>query len=208
VRRQALIIGEDLGTVPPRIRRELGKSGVLSYRVFYFERDGNRHFLAPEAYPARAMATVTTHDLPTLTGFWQGHDLVLKKRLNLYPEASLAEADAAARELDRRFLLEDLKHRGVLPDGAVCEPKGGDPCPPELREAVLDYLAQSTAALMEVRLEEVFGAPEQQNLPGTRQEHPNWRVKLPLTLDQMEQSPEPARLAARLNKARGPMKKQ
>ena len=202
VRRRALIIGEDLGTVPPRIRRELGKSGVFSYRVFYFERDGNRHFLAPEAYPARAMATVTTHDLPTLTGFWQGHDLALKRTLNLYPEARLAEADAAARELDRRFLLEDLEHRGLLPDGAACEPEAGDSCPRELREAVLEYLAQSEAALMEVRLEEVFGVPEQQNLPGTRQEHPNWRVKLPLTLDQMEQSPEPARLAARLNKAR------
>ncbi len=207
VRRRALIIGEDLGTVPPRIRRDLGRAGVFSYRVFYFERDANRHFLPPEAYPARAMATVTTHDLPTLTGFWQGHDLALKRTLNLYPEARLAEADAAAREQDRRFLLEDLKRRGVLADGAAYEPEAGDSCPLELREAVLDYLAQSEAALMEVRLEEIFGVPEQQNLPGTRQEHPNWRVKFPLTLEQMEQAPEPARLAARLNKARGPVKK-
>jgi len=202
VRRRALIIGEDLGTVPPHIRRELGKTGVFSYRVFYFERDGNRHFLAPEAYPARVMATVTTHDLPTLTGFWQGHDLALKRKLNLYPDADLAEADAAARELDRRFLLEDLGRRGLLPEGADVKPEPGDSCPLELREAILDYLAQSEAALMEVRLEEVFGVAEQQNLPGTIREHPNWRVKLPLTLDQMEQSPEPARLAARLNKAR------
>jgi 4-alpha-glucanotransferase len=202
VRRRALIIGEDLGTVPPRIRRELGKSGVFSYRVFYFERDGDGHFLAPEAYAARAMATVTTHDLPTLTGFWQGHDLTLKRTLNLYPDADLAEADSAVRELDRRVLLEDLERRGVLPEGAAVTPEPGDPCPVELREAILDYLAQSEAALMEVRLEEVFGVAEQQNLPGTRQEHPNWRVKLPLTLDQMEESPEPARLAARLNKAR------
>jgi 4-alpha-glucanotransferase len=55
---------------------------------------------------------------------------------------------------------------------------------------------------MEVRLEEVFGVAEQQNLPGTRQEHPNWRIKLPLTLEQMAQDPEPARIAARLNEAR------
>jgi 4-alpha-glucanotransferase len=202
VRRRALIIGEDLGTVPFRIRRELGKSGVFSYRVFYFERDGNGRFLAPEAYPARAMATVTTHDLPTLTGFWQGHDLALKRTLNLYPEPHLAEADAAARELDRRVLLEDLKHRGLRPDGEAGEPEAGDSCPLEVREAVLEYLAQSGAALMEVRLEEVCGAPVQQNLPGTHTEHPNWRVKLPLTLEQMEQSPEPARLAVLLNKAR------
>jgi 4-alpha-glucanotransferase len=206
-RRRALIIGEDLGTVPPRIRRELGKSGVFSYRVLYFERDSDGHFLPPEAYPAKAMATVTTHDLPTLTGFWQGHDLALKRTLNLYPDAGLAEADAAARELDRRVLLGDLEHRGLLPEGGPVTSEPGDACPLELREAILDYLAQSEAPLMEVRLEEVFGVAEQQNLPGTRQEHPNWRVKLPLTLDQMEESPEPARLAARLNKARGAGKK-
>ncbi len=202
VRRRALIIGEDLGTVPPHIRRELGKSGVFSYRVFYFERGGNGHFLAPEAYPARAMATVTTHDLPTLTGFWQGSDLALKRAVKLYPDAHLAEADAAAREQDRRMLLEDLKHRGLLGEGAAGPPEAGDSFPLELREATLDYLAQSQAALVEVRLEEIFGVAEQQNLPGTQTENPNWRVKFPLTLEQMEERPEPARLAARLNKAR------
>ncbi len=203
VRRRALIIGEDLGTVPPRIRRDLGQAGVFSYRVFYFERDGKHNFLPPEAYPPRAVATVTTHDLPTLTGFWQGHDLALKRTLDLYPDARLAEADAADREQDRRLLMETLRGRGLLPDGAPSEPGAGDSCPQELRSAVLEYLAQSESALMEVRLEEIFGMPEQQNLPGTRQEHPNWRIKLPLSLDRMEQSPEPARMAARLNKARG-----
>jgi 4-alpha-glucanotransferase len=201
VRRRALIIGEDLGTVSPRIRRELGKSGVFSYRVFYFERDGNGHFLPPEAYPARAMATVTTHDLPTLAGFWRGHDLTPKRTLKLYPEARLAEA-AAARVEDRHRLLEALRGRGLLGDGAASKPGAGDSCPRELREAVLEYLAQSESALMEVRLEEVFGVLQQQNLPGTQKEHPNWRVKLPLTLDQMEGSPELPPLAARLNKAR------
>jgi 4-alpha-glucanotransferase len=202
VRRRALIIGEDLGTVPPRIRRDLGKMGVLSYRVFYFERDGNHRFLPPEEYSPQAMAAVTTHDLPTLAGFWQGRDLALKRRLNLYPAGDLAEADAAAREEDRRLLLEALQIRGMLPDGAAVDPGSGNSCPPALREAVLTYLAQSRAALLEVRLEEIFGVTEQQNLPGTRQEHPNWRLKLPLTLEQMVRDPEPARIATRLNEAR------
>jgi 4-alpha-glucanotransferase len=203
VRRRALIIGEDLGTVPPRIRRDLAKSGVFSYRVFYFERDGEHRFLSPEAYPPRAMAAVTTHDLPTLTGFWQGHDLDLKRRLHLYPDARLAEADAATRNEDRRLMVSALQHRGLLPEGAAFAPGAGDSCSIELREAVLTYLAQSDAALLEVRLEEIFGVAEQQNLPGTKKGHPNWRVKLPLTLDQMAGSPEPPRLAARLNQARG-----
>jgi 4-alpha-glucanotransferase len=203
VRRQALIIGEDLGTVLPRIRRDLGKSGVLSYRVFYFERDGEHRFLPPEAYPPRAMAAVTTHDLPTLTGYWQGHDLALKRKLHLYPDPDLAETDAAVRAEDCRHMLMALQNRGLLPQGAAGEFAAGGPCPWELREAVLTYLAQSNAALMEVRLEEIFGVAEQQNLPGTKKEHPNWRIKLPVTLDQMAASPEPARLAARLNQARG-----
>jgi 4-alpha-glucanotransferase len=202
VRRQALIIGEDLGTVPPRIRRDLARSGVFSYRVFYFERDGDHNFLPPEAYPPRAMAAVTTHDLPTLAGFWQGQDLDLKRRLQLYPDAGRAEADAVDRIQDRRLMLAALQQRGLLPEGAAGPFEAGGPCPLELREAVLTYLAQSQAALMEVRLEEIFGVAEQQNFPGTKKEHPNWRRKLPLTLDQMAKSPEPPQLAARLNQAR------
>ncbi len=208
VRRRVLIIGEDLGTVPPRVRQDLSQAGVFSYRVFYFERDGNQNFLPPEAYPPRAMAAVTTHDLPTLTGFWQGHDLALKRTLNLYPEARLKDADAADRERDCRLLVAALEHRGLWPAGPAFEPATGESCPIELREAVLAYLARSEAALLEVRLEEIFGVAEQQNLPGTKKEHPNWRVKLPLTLEQMEESPEPARLAARLNQARGEVSNQ
>jgi 4-alpha-glucanotransferase len=202
MRRGALIIGEDLGTVPPRIHRELRRLGVFSYRVFYFERDEERRFLPPEEYPPQAMAAVTTHDLPTLTGYWQGNDLVLKREFNLYPTGQLAEADAAARVEDRRQLLAALKGRGLLSEGAAMDLEKGDSNTVNLREAVLTYLAQSRAALMEVRLEEIFGLIEQQNLPGTTQEHPNWRIKLPLNLEQMAQDPEPARIAARLHEAR------
>jgi 4-alpha-glucanotransferase len=203
-RRQTLIIGEDLGTVPPRIRRELGKSGVFSYRVFYFERDGNGDFLPPEAYPARSMATVTTHDLPTLAGFWQGRDLELKRSLDLYPTAALADADARGRERDRRLLTTALERQGLLPPRANCQIEGGAACPVELCGAVQEYVARSASALMEVRLEEIFGLPDQQNLPGTHTEHPNWRIKFPPTLEEMAESPEPSRLAARLNRARRP----
>jgi 4-alpha-glucanotransferase len=152
------------------------------------------------------MAAVTTHDLPTLTGFWQGNDLALKRGLNLYPAPHLAEADAATRDEDRRLLLAALQGRGLMPEDAVLNLGAGDSSTFALREAVLTYLAQSQATLMEVRLEEMFGVAEQQNLPGTRQEHPNWRLKLPWTLEQMILDPEPARIAARLNAARGRQK--
>ncbi len=202
VRRRTLIIGEDLGTVSPPVRRDLDRLGVFSYRVFYFERRPDGGFLPPESYPARAVAAVTTHDLPTLAGFWQGRDLACRREANLYADPHQAAADAAQRQRDRLQLVEALQGRGLLPDGVESRPEPGSPCPPQVREGVLEYLAQSEAALLEVRLEEVFGWPDQQNLPGTREEHPNWRRRLPLTLEEMARDPEPERLAERLNKYR------
>ena len=202
IRRRSLIIGEDLGTVPPAIRRDLGKRGIFSYRVFYFERDSEGSFRAPADYPRRAMAAVTTHDLPTLSGFWQGRDVELKRSLNLYPSPQAADADAATRQQDRRRMVAAVEDLNLLPPGS-CGDQPSESCPEDLKGAVLEYLAQSEAALLEVRLEEVFNLPEQQNLPGTRREHPNWNFKLPLSLEQMRQDPGPARLAARLNRYRG-----
>ncbi|MCX5892191.1 MAG: 4-alpha-glucanotransferase, partial [Deltaproteobacteria bacterium] len=101
---------------------------------------------------------------------------------------------------DRVQLVEALENRGLLESATPTDP--AKPCPPEVREGVLEYLAQSPAELLEVRLEEVFGLAEQQNFPGTQREHPNWRHRLPLTLEEMARNPEPLKLAARLNKYR------
>jgi len=201
VRQKTLIIGEDLGTVSPRIRRELARTGIFSYRVFYFERGPQHSLRPPQDYPRQAVAAVTTHDLPTLAGYWQGKDIELKRRFHLYPEPQLAEADARNREDDRRRLVEGLSRQGLLPGDSPPAPLQG-PCPEAVRFGVLEYLAQSEAALLEIRLEEVFGLKNQQNLPGTTREHPNWRWKLP-GLEEMRQAPEAPRLAARLNKYRG-----
>jgi 4-alpha-glucanotransferase len=201
VRRRTLIIGEDLGTVPPVVRRDLARRGVLSYRVFYFERNPDGGFKAPEDYPRQAVAAVTTHDLPTLAGYWQGRDLEIKRTLRLYPSADLAEADAASRQQDRERLVAALTQRELLPaasGGEFSSPSG----PEDLKMAVIEYLAASQAALLELRLEEVFNVGEQQNLPGTRREHHNWNYKLPLSLEEMRRHPEPGRVAARLNRYR------
>ncbi|MBM4276020.1 MAG: 4-alpha-glucanotransferase [Deltaproteobacteria bacterium] len=203
VRNRTLIIGEDLGTVAPYIRRDLGKAGIFSYKVFYFERAWENCFQPPEDYPEQAVAAVTTHDLPTLAGWWQARDVALKESLHLYPQPGQAQADLSARQEDRRRLVEALAQRGLLAAGFTPEPQPAPACPTEIRNGVLEYLAQSRAALLEVRLEELFCVPEQQNLPGTVAQHPNWRRKMPLTLSQMRQQPDPARLAARLNRHRG-----
>jgi 4-alpha-glucanotransferase len=198
-----LIIGEDLGTVAPHIRRDLHKTGVLSYRVFFFERTPEHRFRPPEDYPPQAVAAVTTHDLPTLTGYWQETDIELKRALNLYPQPRMAAADGAARAQDRALLVDTLQHQGLLSADFHSVPHTTASCPAQVREGVLEYLAQSRAGLLEVRLEEIFGLTEQQNLPGTVAEPPNWRRKLPVTLKEMRRAPEPPRLTARLNKYRG-----
>jgi 4-alpha-glucanotransferase len=222
IRRRTLIIGEDLGTVPPRVRRELDRRGILSYRVFYFERTGDQHFKTPADYPRQAMAAVTTHDLPTLAGYWQDEDIKLKSALGLYPQDHQADADTAARAQDRERLLEalglakeDFGGGGQGPVAQAFQPvevregkATGAACPEEVRFGVLEYLARSQAALLEVRLEELFGVPYQQNLPGTITQYPNWRRKFSITLKEMRRHPAAARLAARLRKYRGMNSKQ
>jgi 4-alpha-glucanotransferase len=198
-RSRTLIIGEDLGTITPAIRRGLDRAGLFSYRVFYFERNHAGAFRDPEDYPERAMAAVTTHDLPTLAGYWQGKDVKLKERYHLYPEPARAGVDLAAREQDRRRLVEALGRRGLLPAGSGPKDLSPRSCPAEVRIGVLDYLAQSRAALLEVRLEEVFGLTAQQNLPGTTRKHPNWRQKLPVNLKDLRRAPEGLRLTERMD---------
>ena len=196
-RHKTLIIGEDLGTVSPAIRRALNRWQLYSYRVFYFEKNFAGGFKTPEEYPRRAVATVTTHDLPTLAGFWEERDLALRRQLRLYPKAEAADQEAAARDRDRELLLQALDRQGLL---EACDPSipKSRACGPEVSRGVLEYLARSPAALLEVRLEEVFRFKEQQNLPGTTHEHPNWQRKLPLTLEEMAASPEGEEVALRL----------
>jgi 4-alpha-glucanotransferase len=99
--------------------------------------------------------------------------------------------------------VDTLQHQGLLSADFHSVPPATVSCPAEVREGVLEYLAQSRAGLLEVRLEEIFGLTEQQNLPGTVAAPPNWRRKLPFTLKKMRRAPEPPRLAVRLNKYRG-----
>jgi 4-alpha-glucanotransferase len=201
-RRRTLVIGEDLGTVAPSIRRSLARARIFSYRVFYFERKGNGddNFAAPEDYPRQAIACATTHDLPTLAGYWEGRDLDLRSQLNLYPSPQLAEQDAAFRAQDRLLLVKALVQQGLLPPNY--EPPTQF-CPEELRRAILAYLGQSRAALVEVRLEDILGLTAQQNLPGTLEQHPNWRQKIFQNLEDLRQNPEAIRIAETLRQSRG-----
>ncbi len=112
VRARCLVVGEDLGTVPEGFRERLAAADVLSSRVLWFERDGAA-FVAPSRYPVKAAACVSTHDLPTIAGWWSGADIDEKESLALLG-ADAAAAERAERQASKAALAEALDHAGVM----------------------------------------------------------------------------------------------
>jgi len=196
-RNRCMVIGEDLGTVSEEVRDALARAGVLSYKVLWFERDKANAFRAPADIAREALVTVSTHDLPTLSGWWEGHDLKLRDALNLFPNNALRDAQYVARAQDRARLLLALGRAKLLPVGI-----GANAPPatlvPALITAVHAYAAAAPSPLMMVQLEDLLGITEQPNLPGTVNEHPNWRRRLPVAVEALTTLPHPTALLARL----------
>ncbi|MEP7139843.1 MAG: 4-alpha-glucanotransferase, partial [Caldimonas sp.] len=210
-RQRCLVIGEDLGTVLPEMREMLGARGVLSYRLLYFERDGAGDFKPPADYPRDALVAVATHDLPTLAGWWEGRDIELRESLGLFAEPGHVDAQRAARADDRRRLLAALRRLGSYVgdriDGTTLDASGFEadgPMTPALAEAIHRYLAAAPSMVMMVQLEDALGALAQANLPGTTDEHPNWRRKLAEGLDAMAVDGRIGGLAAAVRRIRPP----
>ncbi len=199
-RNRCLVIGEDLGTVPRGLRSRLRDARILSYRLLYFERDKRGGFLAPKAYPDLSLVAVTTHDLPTLPGFWTGRDLALRAEFDLFPSRKAQDRSLRERERDRRRLLEALAREGLIAADWVGRAKELTELPPDLVEAVHRYLARTPASLLMVQFEDWLGEVEQVNLPGTTDQHPNWRRKQRLGIGATLKDPRVLRLAAILRR--------
>lgn len=204
-RAKAMVIGEDLGTVPDWVRDRLAATGVLSYRVLYFERTGHGRFTPPAAYPAQALGVVTTHDLPTLFGYWEGCDIETRAGLGLFPHEEARRAALAERHVDKARLLEALQAEGLLPDGVSTDPAQVPVMTPALASAVYEYLARTPCWLMLVNLEDLVGERAQANLPGTLNEHPNWSRKLSRSVEDLQQDARMHTLAAQLRAVRPPV---
>lgn len=168
-----LVIAEDLGTAPEGFSDAIMQSGVLSYRVLPFEREGSA-FKKPEQYPRPALAVITTHDLPTLTGWWRGLDIDLRQTLGIF-EPAQAVAERMARTADKRHLTEALAGEGLLPSGPIPEK-------PPLEETVR-YLARTSSVLTGLQIEDASGELNQPNMPGMDVGHPNWRRRLSNTIE-------------------------
>ena len=201
-RNRCLVIGEDLGTVPDEARAGLTRIGVLSYRLLYFERGDDGAFRSAAHYPADALVAVSTHDLATLAGWWEGRDLRIRRELGLFPENSTYEKQLVDRAQERVRLMLALEHAGLLPGDTVVDSTGSQSLTAALAEAVHAFVAASPSRVMMVQLEDALGAIEQANLPGTTGEQPNWRRKLPETLERMRGSARVVALGKRMSASR------
>jgi 4-alpha-glucanotransferase len=168
VRFRCSVIGEDLGTVPEGFRDTMAKWGLWSYRVMLFERDGAGRFKPPEAYPAEALATFNTHDLPSFRGWREGHDLITKRGLGLDP----GESDDA-RGYAQQMLRDVLGARG---QGYAADDLAAVAC----------FLGATPSRLVGIALDDIVDVVEQINIPGTMDEHPNWRRRVPVALEDLQ----------------------
>ncbi len=202
-RNQCLVIGEDLGTVPDEVRARLGPMNVLSYRLFYFERTESGEYKPPAQFPSLALAAVSTHDLPTLAGYWKGEDLRARDALQLYPSEEVRHQQILVRTQDRVRLLAALAREQLLPDGVSPDPAFTPDLTPALARAVHCYLARTPSKLMMVQVEDLIGELRQVNLPGTTDAYPNWQRKLTVDLDALLRDPMARALFDGLRENRG-----
>jgi 4-alpha-glucanotransferase len=176
----ALVVGEDLGTVPRGLPRVLARWGILSSRVLYFERTRRGAFRPSARYPARALLTATTHDLPSLAAFWRGHDLTLRRAAGVIPTDARLRALRAERARERAALVRRLVAEGCLVAGG---PPSSDAA---LAAAVHAFLCRTPAALVGLWLDDLAGEVEPVNLPGVGPDRfPSWTRRLGLALEAM-----------------------
>jgi 4-alpha-glucanotransferase len=167
---RAIVLAEDLGTVPEGFQDRLRESGIDGMRVLWFERDQAQHFIPPAHWTQRAAAMTSTHDLSTLAGWWQGNDLAWRERIGQVPDPATARAERAR---EKHLLWQAMQQSGA----ARGEPPSN---PAAFADAAIIHVGKSACELVMLPIEDALALPEQPNLPGTTDEHPNWRRRLDL----------------------------
>ncbi|MFM0628154.1 4-alpha-glucanotransferase [Paraburkholderia xenovorans] len=184
-RHRAIVIGEDLGTVPPGFRERLEEHGIAGIRVLWFEgaHDG-KGFKPPYAWDRNAVGTTTTHDLPTVAGWWRGSDITWRNRIG----QTMARADGRdpeeaaqeARAQDRAELWRAFQQAGVAAPDVAAPPPDRAPV-----DEALAFVAATPGPLVTFPLEDLLAQVEQPNLPGSVDEHPNWRRRVSVPIDEL-----------------------
>ena len=186
----ALVVGEDLGTVPPEVPPALKERNILSSKVLYFERTDGGGFKAAKDYAPLALATANTHDMPTLAGWWTGRDVQLRNDAGQLGAKGKGEKDRAVvrardeRDREKAALLRRLASDGILP--AATAPASNT----ELRAAVHEFLCRTPAALVGISMDDIIGERDPVNLPGVAPDaFPSWTRRLRVTLDELRADP-------------------
>lgn len=178
-RHRAVVIGEDLGTVEPGFREKIAAAGIAGMDVLWFQRDGE-DFMPPTEWRRDAVAMTSTHDLPTVAGWWSGADIGTRDGLGLAD----APRETKERAKDRASLWNAFREAGVVDAGASAHDEAA------AVDAAIAFAARSPAPLALIPMEDVLGAVEQPNLPGTIDEHPNWRRRLAQPADRLLDAPQ------------------
>ncbi len=176
-----LVIGEDLGTVEPEVTEGLGERNILGSSVLWFTRDFDspgEPLLPPDQWPEQSVATISTHDLPTASGYLRGEHVRVRAELGLLDDPDVEKARA---ELDRLELVELLREEGLV--------SGDDPGEDQLVAAMHALLARSRSRMVLVSPYDLVGEERQPNLPGTVDQYPNWQLPLPESLEELRDDP-------------------
>jgi 4-alpha-glucanotransferase len=186
VRHRCAVVGEDLGTVPEGFRERLAERGIFGCRLLFFEREADESFRPPQDYPPAALVSTGTHDLPSLPSWWAGTDIDLREHLGLLSPQQAADG-RGERERGRDRLIEALRRWGDLAEEPTLE---------ALVESAYRFLARSPARFLIVQMEDVLLRTDAVNVPGTLTEHPNWRRRLPLEVQEITRTALAGRLIA------------
>jgi 4-alpha-glucanotransferase len=170
-RARAIVVGEDLGTVPAGFREAMADRGFMGMRVLWFERTRSGGFRVPERYEQASAAMTSTHDLPTVAGWWSGRDIDWNRKLGRSDPDESETEERARRQKERRLFVRTCRRAGI----DTADPVG----------AALEYVASAPSDLALLPAEDLLGVEEQPNLPGTIDEHPNWRRRLPVAAEDM-----------------------
>lgn len=206
VRNACVVIGEDLGVVPPEVRTYLHSSGVFSNVLFYFEKYDDYHFKRPEHYNPQALAMVANHDVPTLAAWWNCSDLDLRHQLGLIGDDSDLQEQKLWRRSEKQHVLQWLADQWLLPESWRLDEQEDRVFDAALCAAIFRCCARSRALLLSVQLEDLALLETPVNIPGTSTEYPNWQRKLPVDLQELVESQMGVQMLAGIASERGTAK--
>lgn len=208
-RRRCLVIGEDLGTVPEGFREYMAEHNLLSYKVFFRQKEKDGSFIAPEKYMYLSLAQPSTHDQATACGFWKNEDIEVFNRSGLYVNRMQYLDNLEGRRRDRENMLQAFEQQRLINTDEQQQMQqsavSGTPAPEHIELRINEYCARTNSAVFLVRLNDIYRQQALDNAPGTVQEYPNWRIKMSVSVEQIKQSQEFAEMM-RLIKTNRPHK--